>query len=97
MFGEVVCGDEGHDVGFEIFQVVVMVGLDRGVLDRAVHPLSLAVGPRVVRLGQPVLYGVCHADAVEDVRAEEAAAGALAILGQVGEGHAVVGEHGVVL
>ena len=51
MFGEVVSGDEGRDVGFEVFQVVVMVGLDRGVLDRAVHPLSLAVGPRVVRLG----------------------------------------------
>ena len=42
-----------------------------------------------------MLYDVCHADAVEDVRAEEAAAGALAILGQIGEGHAVVGEHGV--
>ena len=87
MFGEVVSGDEGRDVSFEIFQVVVMVGLDRGVLDRAVHPLGLAVGPRVVRLGQPVLYGVCHADAVEDVRTEEAAAGAVAIFGQVGEGH----------
>ena len=35
MFGEVVSGDEGRDVGFEVFQVVVMVGLDRGVLDRA--------------------------------------------------------------
>jgi hypothetical protein len=55
----------------------------------------MAVGPRVVRLGQPVLYGVCHANAIEDVRTEEAAAGALAVFGQVGESHAVVGEHGV--
>ena len=64
MFGEVVNGDEGRDIGFEIFQVVVMVGLDPGVLGRAVYPLGLAVGPRVVRLSQPVLYGVCHADAI---------------------------------
>src|SRR6476660_4645756 len=82
MFGEVVSGDEGHDMGFEIFQVVVMVGLDRSVLDRPVHPLSLAVGPRVVRLGQPVLYGVCHADAIEDVRTEEAALGPSRFLGR---------------
>ena len=39
--------------------------------------------------------GVCHTDAIEDVRTEEAAAGALAILGQVGEGHAAVGKHGM--
>ena len=30
-------------MGFEVFQIVVMVGLDRGVLDRTIHPLSLAV------------------------------------------------------
>ena len=48
-----------------------MIGLDRGILNSAVHPLSLTVGPRVVRLGQPVLYGVCHANAVEDLQAEK--------------------------
>jgi hypothetical protein len=49
----------------------------------------------VIGLGQPVFDAVGEADAVEDVRAEEAAAGTIPVLGQVGEGHAVVGEHGV--
>ena len=43
MFGEVVSGGEGHDMGFEIFQVVVMVSLDRGVLDSAVHSFDLPI------------------------------------------------------
>ena len=95
MFGEVVGGDEGQDMGLEAFQIVVMVDLDRGVLDRAVHPLGLAVGPRVIGLGQSVLDAMFDADAIEDVRTEQASAGSLSVLGQVGEGYAVVGEHNV--
>lgn len=75
-------------------QVVVVEDLHRGALDGAVHALGLAVGPRVTRLGQPVFDFDGSADAVEDVRAEVAAARAVAILGQVVEGHAIVGEHG---
>lgn len=32
VFGEVVGGDEGHDMGFEAFQVVIVIDLDGGVL-----------------------------------------------------------------
>jgi hypothetical protein len=46
-----------------------MVDFDRGVLDRAVHAFGLAVGPRAVRLGQPVLYGMIIAYAAEDMAA----------------------------
>jgi hypothetical protein len=49
----------------------------------------------VIGLGQPVLDAVLHADSIEDVGSQEAAAGAVPVLGQVGKGHAVVGEHGV--
>ena len=42
-----------------------MVSLDRRVLDRPVHPLDLAVGPRMVGLRQPVLDPVCLTDHVE--------------------------------
>ncbi len=42
-----------------------MEAFDGRPLDRAVHPLHLTVGPRVVRLGQPVLDVVCFADHVE--------------------------------
>ena len=84
-------------MSLEAFQVVVVEDLDRGVLDGAVHPLGLAVGPRVIRLGQSVLDAMLDADAIEDVRPEEAAGRALAVLGQIGEGHAVVGQHLVYL
>ena len=80
--GEVVGGDEGQDMSLQAFQVVVVVDLDRGVLDRAVHPLGLAIGPRVVGLGQPVLDAMFDADAVEDVRTEQACAGPIPFLGR---------------
>lgn len=50
MLGEVVGCDEGQDMVFEAFQIVVMVGLDGSVLDGAVHSLGLAIGPRMVGL-----------------------------------------------
>lgn len=45
--------------------VIVVVSLYGCVLDRAVHPLDLAVRPRMVRFGQPVLDAVGLADHVE--------------------------------
>ena len=45
--------------------IVVVVALDSGVLNRAVHPFDLAIGPRMVWLHQLVLYPVCFADHVE--------------------------------
>ena len=48
---------------------VVVVSFDGGFLDGAVHPFDLAVGPRVVHLGQPVLDVVLVADAIKDVLA----------------------------
>ena len=42
-----------------------MEDLDGGVLDRAVHPFGLAVGLRVIGLGQPVFDAVGEADAVD--------------------------------
>ena len=45
MLSEVVGGDEGHDMDLGVFQVVNRVCLDGGVIDGAVHPLGMAVGP----------------------------------------------------
>ena len=42
-----------------------MEAFDGRLLDGAVHPLDLTVGPRVVRFGEPVLDPVCLADHVE--------------------------------
>ncbi len=42
-----------------------MVSLHCRLLDRAVHPLDLAIGPRVVWLGPPVLNPIYLADHIE--------------------------------
>jgi hypothetical protein len=44
---------------------VVVEALHGGFLDRAVHSLDLAVGPRMVRLGEPVLDAIRLTDHVE--------------------------------
>jgi len=46
-------------------------------------------------LGQPVLDPVLGADPVEDVGAEVSPGRPVPVPGQIGEGHAVVGQHGV--
>jgi len=91
MLGEVVGCDEGQYVRLEAFEVFVVEDFDRGVFDGSVHSLCLAVGPGMIGLGQPVLDPMFDADAIEDVRAEETPAGAFAILGQIREGHTVIG------
>ncbi len=49
----------------------------------------------MVWFGQLVLDAVLVADTIEDVGAEIAPGRAVAVLGQIGEGHAVVGQHGM--
>jgi len=91
MLGEVIGCDQDQYVRLEAFEVFVVEDFDRGVFDGSVHSLCLAVGPGMIGLGQPVLDPMFDADAIEDVRAEETPAGAFAILGQIGEGHTVIG------
>ncbi|GLQ78890.1 hypothetical protein GCM10007881_24060 [Mesorhizobium huakuii] len=81
--------------GLEALQIIVVVDLDRGVLDRSRHPLGLTIGPRMIAFGRPVFDAIDDAGAVEDVRTQEASAGMIATLAPIGESHAVVGEHGV--
>ena len=49
---EVVGCDEVSEMGFELGMVVVVEALDRRVLDRAVHPLDLTIGPWMAWFGQ---------------------------------------------
>src|SRR3954447_14800933 len=69
VLGEVVGGDEGEDMGLEAFQVFVVERLYGRVVDGPVHALGLAIGPGVVRLGEPMLDAVLPANAVEHVGA----------------------------
>ncbi len=76
-----------------MFVAFVVVALDGGVLDGAVHPFDLAIGPRI-GLGKPVFDAVFAADLIEAVYAH-ARGPAVAVLRQVGELDAVVREDGV--
>ena len=49
----------------QLIMAVVMVSFHCRLLDRSVHPLDLAIGPRMVWLGQPVFDPICFADHVE--------------------------------
>src|ERR671936_298733 len=70
VLGEVVGRDEGLDVRGEALQRLVVEGLHGGLLDGAVHPLGLTVGPGVIRLGQLVRDAVLAADPVEGMPAQ---------------------------
>ena len=90
----VVGVEEQLKVCCELLMVVVVASLDGGILDGAVHAFDLAIGPRMVRLCQPVLDAMLAAEPVEQVHAElRCRTGAAA--GRVAELDAVVGQHRV--
>jgi len=49
----------------QLIMAVVVVSFHRRFLDGSVHPLDLAIGPRMVWLGQPVFDPIGLADHVE--------------------------------
>jgi hypothetical protein len=61
-------------VAAEHVVAAVVVSPNGGLLERSVHPLDLAVCPRVVGLGQAVLDVVLGAGEFEEVGAEDLAA-----------------------
>ena len=73
----------------QLLVAVVVEAFDGRFLDGAVHPLHLSVGPRVVRLGEPVLDIVGLADHVEAHLARPSGVSVARLLGEL---DAVVGE-----
>ena len=67
---EIVGGEEIGEMPNELVVGFVVISLDGRVLDCPVHPLDLSIGPRMIRLGQPMLDPVLTAGAVEGVAAE---------------------------
>ena len=68
--GEVVGADEVGEVAAQLVVGVVVEALDCGLLDGAVHPLDLAVGPRMLGLSQAMIDIVAGAGHVEGVSPE---------------------------
>jgi hypothetical protein len=57
--------DEEPQVLPELIVALVVVAFDSRFFEGAVHPLDLAVGPGVVRLGEPVFDVVLTTDLIE--------------------------------
>ena len=53
---------------FELVMRFVVIVPDGRFLERAVHPLDLPIGPRMVGVGEAVLDVMLAADAVEHVQ-----------------------------
>jgi hypothetical protein len=92
--GEIVGIDEVREVSAKLLMASVVVAPDGRFLERAVHAFDLSVGPRMVGLGQPVLDITLLADAIEHVDAV-LRGWSIAMLRQVAELDAVVGDDGV--
>lgn len=65
----IVGGDKDLRPPPELLIAIVLVAFDGGVLDRAVYPFDLAVGPRLAWLCKPVFDTVLAADLVEAIEA----------------------------
>ena len=72
-----------------------MKGLNGGLLDSPVHPLSLSVCPRVVRLAEFVNNAVFITNPTKDVHSQKNVDRLVSVLGQVGKGDTVVSQDGV--
>jgi hypothetical protein len=93
-FGEVVGSDEVAEVGAQLVVAVIVVALNRGLFDGAVHPLHLTVGPEMIRLGEPMVDAVQKTDPVKRMAAK-ARCWSPSIFWKISELDTVVGEHGV--
>jgi hypothetical protein len=93
-FGEGVSSDEVAEVGTQLVVAVIVVTLNCGLFDGAVHPLHLTVGPGMIRFGEPVVNVVQKTDPVKRMAAK-AGCWSLSILWKISELDAIVGEHGV--
>lgn len=94
MSDEVAGHHEGQHVRFQRSEVRIVEGLDRGLFDRPVHALDLAIGPRVIGLGESIFYAKLVADAIKNVSTEHIGR-AIAIPGLLSERHTVVSQDGV--
>ena len=67
----------------KLIVAVVVIPFDRGVLDGAVHPLDLAIGPRVVGLCEAMLDPIGLTDQIEAHFAERDAVAVPRLLGKL--------------
>ena len=82
-FCEVVASDEVAEVSAQLVMAFIVIALDGGLFDGAVHPLDLSVGPGGIRFGKTVVDAVQKTDPVKRVTTE-AGCRSLSSLRQIG-------------
>ncbi len=65
---EIVGVNEVCEMPSQLVVIVVVIALDRGVFDGAVHALDLTVGPRMIDLGETMFDAVLLASHPEHMR-----------------------------
>ena len=86
---EVACADKVGEVTSQLIVVVVVEAFEGRGLDRAGHPLNLAIRPGMLDPGQPMVDLMLAADPVADVLE------GMNVPVVVGELAAVIGQHDV--
>jgi hypothetical protein len=86
---EVIGHQEGMQMLFQVVMGLVVILLHGGVFERAVHAFYLAIGPRMVGFGQPMVDAILLTDAIKDM------VKCIDITLAVGELDAVIGSHRV--
>lgn len=92
--GEVVRVQEGGEVISKLPVCDVMISPHGGFLEGSVHALDLAVGPRVIGLGEAVFDVMLPADAVKGMQPVSRRR-SRPMLWHIAELHAIVGQNGV--
>ena len=92
--GEVVGCQEGFEMLSKLIVGLVMIAAHGCFFQGAVHALDLAVGPGMVRFGEPVLDSVFPAAYIEHVGGVTRG-WAIGVPWREGELNAVIGEHGM--
>src|SRR5271169_5547346 len=101
--GEVVGADEVGEVASKLIVSLIVEAFDRRLLEGAVHALDLAVGPRVLGLGEAMVDVVLRTSEFESVSAEDLVplehgldlGRSPAIAARLSEVRAVIGQDGV--
>ena len=67
----------------KLIVAVIVIPFNRGVLDGAVHPFDLAIGPRMVRFGQAMFDPIGLTDQIDTQLAESKAVSVPRLLGEL--------------
>jgi len=89
---EVIGSDKISQMGAQLVTCFVVVTVDGGLFEGAVHALDLTVRPGVIGFGQAMLNAVRPADLIERV-ATKLGSSTITEARQVDELEAVIGEH----